>query len=166
MKIKTQSDKLMQLRRGVIDLYVSDHPLVCDTCPADQHCELQDMAAEVGITESSYAKGATHWPETPADVSHDNSNPYFGFNPELCIVCSRCVRACDEVQGTFALTIDLGKLGEVGWLVVLALAATLIGKLGVGVFAGRLGGFNVRQGVNAGAALVARLRCGSGRTAD
>ncbi len=86
--------------------YVSDHPLECDTCPADQHCELQDMAAEVGITESSYAKGATHWPETPDDVVHDTSNPYFGFNPELCIVCSRCVRACDEVQGTFALTIQ------------------------------------------------------------
>jgi len=56
---------------------------------------------------------------------------------------------------TFALTIDLGKLGEVGWLVVLALAATVIGKVGVGVFAGRLGGFSVSQGVNAGAALVA-----------
>jgi len=106
MKIKTQSDKLMQLRRGVIDLYVSDHPLECDTCPADQHCELQNMAAEVGITESSYAKGVTHWPETPDDIHHDTTNPYFGFNPELCIVCSRCVRACDEVQGTLALTID------------------------------------------------------------
>jgi formate dehydrogenase major subunit len=106
MKIKTQSDKLLSLRRGVIDLYVSDHPLECDTCPADQHCELQNMAAEVGITQSSYAKGETHWPETPADVHHDNSNPYFGFNPELCIVCSRCVRACDEVQGTFALTVE------------------------------------------------------------
>ncbi len=106
MKVKTQSEKLTQLRRGVIDLYVSDHPLECDTCPADQHCELQDMAEEVGITQSSYAKGATHWPETPAEAVHDVSNPYFGFNPELCIVCSRCVRACDEVQGTFALTIQ------------------------------------------------------------
>jgi formate dehydrogenase major subunit len=106
MKIHTQSEKLTQLRRGVIDLYVSDHPLVCDTCPADQHCELQDMAAEVGITQSSYAPGATHWPKRPEEAHHDTSNPYFGFNPELCIVCSRCVRACDEVQGTFALTIQ------------------------------------------------------------
>src|SRR5262245_34351994 len=111
MKVRTQSEKLTQLRRGVIDLYVSDHPLECDTCPADQHCELQDMAAEVGITQSSYApktgfEHATHWPETPADIHHDTSNPYFGFNPELCIVCSRCVRACDEVQGTLALTIQ------------------------------------------------------------
>jgi formate dehydrogenase major subunit len=106
MKIRTQSEKLTQLRRGVIDLYVSDHPLECETCPADQHCELQDMAEAVGIKESSYARGKTHWPETPADAVHDTSNPYFGFNPELCIVCSRCVRACDEVQGTFALTIQ------------------------------------------------------------
>src|ERR1700704_3381897 len=76
MKIRTQSEKLTQLRRGVIDLYVSDHPLVCDTCPADQHCELQDMAAQVGITTSSYVEGATHWPKTPADTHHDTSHPY------------------------------------------------------------------------------------------
>jgi formate dehydrogenase major subunit len=106
MKIRTQSEKLTQLRRGVLDLYISDHPLECDTCPANNHCELQDMAAQVGIEETSYAKGATHWPAHPAEVQHDTSNPYFGFNPELCIVCSRCVRACDEVQGTFALTIQ------------------------------------------------------------
>jgi len=106
MKIRTQSEKLTQLRRGVIDLYVSDHPLECDTCPANNHCELQDMAEAVGIKESSYAPGATHWPASPAEAQHDTSNPYFGFNPELCIVCSRCVRACDEVQGTFALTIQ------------------------------------------------------------
>ncbi len=101
MKIRTQSPKLTQLRRGVIDLYVSDHPLDCEGCPAEGHCELQDMAAAVGITESSYAPGAVHRP-----ALKDESNPYFAFNPELCIVCSRCVRACDEVQGTYALTIQ------------------------------------------------------------
>src|SRR3989440_8438087 len=58
MKIRTQSEKLMQLRRGMIDLYVSDQPLECATCPADGRCELQDMAAVVGVTESSYARGA------------------------------------------------------------------------------------------------------------
>jgi formate dehydrogenase major subunit len=100
MKVRTQSPKLTQLRRGVIDLYVSDHPLECVGCPAEGHCELQDMAAEVGITESSYAPGHVHRPQ-----ARDESNPYFTFDPELCIVCSRCVRACDETQGTFALTI-------------------------------------------------------------
>ena len=101
MKIRTQSPKLMQLRRGVIDLYVSDHPLDCEGCPAEGHCELQDMAAVVGVTKSSYAPGAVHRP-----ALKDASNPYFTFDPELCIVCSRCVRACDEVQGTYALTIQ------------------------------------------------------------
>src|SRR4051812_32637192 len=61
MKVKTQSDKLTSLRRGVLDLYISDHPLECETCPANNHCELQNMAAAVGITETSYAKGETHW---------------------------------------------------------------------------------------------------------
>src|SRR5204862_347556 len=58
MKIRTRSDKLLQLRRGVIDLYVSDHPLECASCPAQGHCELEDMAAAVGITGSSYTGGA------------------------------------------------------------------------------------------------------------
>ena len=101
MKVRTQSPKLTQLRRGVIDLYVSDHPLECADCPAEGHCELQDMAAEVGITQSSYAAGRVHRPQ-----AQDESNPYFTFDPELCIVCSRCVRACDETQGTLALTIQ------------------------------------------------------------
>jgi formate dehydrogenase major subunit len=102
MKVRTQSAKLTQLRRGVIDLYVSDHPLECQGCPAEGHCELQDMAAAVGITETSYASGGrVHRPQ-----AHDESNPYFTFDPELCIVCSRCVRACDETQGTLALTIQ------------------------------------------------------------
>ena len=71
-------------------------------CPAHGHCELQDMAADAGITETSYGvAGAKHRP-----APKDASNPYFTFDPELCIVCSRCVRACDEQQGTFALTIQ------------------------------------------------------------
>jgi formate dehydrogenase major subunit len=102
MKVSTQSPKLSQLRRGVLDLYISDHPLDCATCPANGHCELQDMAADAGITETSY--GVTGDKHRPA--AKDESNPYFTFDPELCIVCSRCVRACDEQQGTFALTIQ------------------------------------------------------------
>jgi len=102
MKICTNSEKLTQLRRNVLELYVSDHPLDCDTCPADGHCELQSMAQAVGVTSSRYGiAGMTH-----QNSVQDASNPYFDFNPDLCIVCSRCVRACDEIQGTLALTID------------------------------------------------------------
>src|SRR5690606_7351890 len=102
MKVRTQSEKLTQLRENVLELYVSDHPLECDTCPANGHCELQDVANTLGVTQSRYSIGG----RTHQDAPQDLSNPYFAFNPDLCIVCSRCVRACDEVQGTFALTID------------------------------------------------------------
>ena len=102
MKIRTQSTRLADLRRGVMELYISDHPLDCLTCPANGHCELQDMAGAVGLREVRYGyDGANH-----LDKPKDTSNPYFTFDPSKCIVCSRCVRACDEIQGTLALTID------------------------------------------------------------
>ena len=102
MKVRTESEMLGRLRRGVMELYVSDHPLECDSCPAQGHCELESMAEVVGVKASPYGKtGPTH-----AHLEADVSNPYFNFNADLCIVCSRCVRACNEVQGTFALSID------------------------------------------------------------
>ena len=102
MVVRTQTPKLEQLRKGVMELYISDHPLDCLTCGANGDCELQDMAGAVGLREVRYGyEGENHF----ASVK-DESNPYFSFDPAKCIVCSRCVRACEEVQGTFALTID------------------------------------------------------------
>ena len=102
MKVRTHTDKLRQLRRGVMELYISDHPLDCLTCSANGNCELQDTAGEVGLREVRYGyEGDNH-----LDARVDGSNPYFQFDPAKCIVCSRCVRACEEVQGTFALTIE------------------------------------------------------------
>ena len=102
MKVRTQSDALARIRRGVMELYISDHPLDCLTCSANGNCELQDMAGAVGLREVRYGyDGANH-----LAAAKDASNPYFSFDPAKCIVCSRCVRACEEVQGTFALTID------------------------------------------------------------
>ncbi|MBZ9560054.1 MULTISPECIES: formate dehydrogenase subunit alpha [unclassified Modicisalibacter] len=102
MDVTTQNGKLAKLRRNVMELYISDHPLDCLTCPANGDCELQDMAGAVGLREVRYGfEGENH-----LDAEIDASNPYFSFDPSKCIVCSRCVRACEEVQGTFALTID------------------------------------------------------------
>jgi formate dehydrogenase major subunit len=102
MKVSTQTDRLAKLRRGVMELYISDHPLDCLTCAANGDCELQDMAGAVGLREVRYGyDGENHLGQVK-----DESNPYFTFDPSKCIVCSRCVRACEEVQGTFALTID------------------------------------------------------------
>ncbi|TDO57409.1 formate dehydrogenase major subunit [Kribbella sp. VKM Ac-2571] len=105
MVVRTQNERLGKLRRGVMELYISDHPLDCLTCSANGDCELQDMAGVTGLREVRYGSGveagANHM-----DLPTDSSNPYFDFEASKCIACSRCVRACDEVQGTLALTIE------------------------------------------------------------
>ncbi|MDD9376378.1 formate dehydrogenase subunit alpha [Streptomyces sp. ZAF1911] len=102
MRVSTQTPKVEKLRQGVMELYISDHPLDCLTCPANGDCELQDMAGVVGLRQVRYGyEGENH-----LDAEKDTSNPYFDFDPSKCITCSRCVRACGEVQGTFALTIE------------------------------------------------------------
>jgi formate dehydrogenase major subunit len=102
MKVKTQTPKLADIRRGMMELYISDHPLDCLTCPTNGNCELQDVAGLVGLREVRYGyQGKNH-----LDLKKDESNPYFTYDASKCIVCNRCVRACEETQGTFALTID------------------------------------------------------------
>ena len=113
LKVHTQTGKLAQLRKGVMELYISDHPLDCLTCSANGDCELQDMAGVVGLRDVRYDAVDTHFKAkdtsgkaNPQWLPKDDSNPYFTYDPAKCIVCSRCVRACEEVQGTFALTIE------------------------------------------------------------
>ncbi len=126
MVVHTQSGKVKRIRKGVMELYISDHPLDCLTCAANGDCELQDAAGQVGLRDVRYAPGQNHFDPSgsgarsqaearlrmpvdranPRYVPKDESNPYFTFDPSKCIVCSRCVRACEEVQGTFALTIE------------------------------------------------------------
>ena len=122
--VHTQNQRLAALRKGVMELYISDHPLDCLTCAANGDCELQDMAGAVGLRDVRYgydgenhvfakSKGCDHdHGHSPHECENDHwmakdeSNPYFTYDPSKCIVCSRCVRACEEVQGTFALTIS------------------------------------------------------------
>jgi formate dehydrogenase major subunit len=110
MVVHTQTPRLQKLRHGVMELYISDHPLDCLTCSANGNCELQTQAGVVGLRNVRYGvagavvdgvSGAHH-----CDSKKDESNPYFSYDPSKCIVCNRCVRACEEVQGTFALTIS------------------------------------------------------------
>jgi formate dehydrogenase major subunit len=102
MVVRTETERLRKLRRGVMELYISDHPLDCLTCSANGDCELQDQAGAVGLRDVRFGyEGENH-----LEGCKDESNPYFTFDPAKCIVCSRCVRACDETQGTLALTVD------------------------------------------------------------
>ncbi len=102
MRVVTHTDRVKKLRRNVMELYVSDHPPESITSPKNGDSELLDMVAAVGLREVRYGyQGANHFAD-----EKDESNPYFTFDPAQCIVCSRCVRACEDIQGTYALTID------------------------------------------------------------
>ena len=101
MKVRTESPKLKQLRRSVMELYLSDYPIERQPTEAEARTELMEMARSLGVSSSPYAGGRRH-----RGQAKDESNPYFTFDPNVCIVCSRCVRACDEIQGTYALTIQ------------------------------------------------------------
>ncbi len=100
MVVRTDTEQVQQLRRGVMELYLSDHPTDCDGC-ARGNCEIQALATRVGAAEVRYGLGRQHVHEAT-----DSSNPYFDYDPAACIVCSRCVRACNDIQGTFALTVE------------------------------------------------------------
>ena len=99
MHIFTESQKVRGLRKNIIELVLTDHPLDCLTCEVNGNCELQTVAAKVGIRSVRYPAGANH-----LDRKKDLSHPYMTSDLSKCINCSRCVRACDEVQGQFVLS--------------------------------------------------------------
>jgi formate dehydrogenase major subunit len=98
MHIQTNNKKVQKLRKNIIELVLTDHPLDCLTCEVNGNCELQDVAAEVGIREVRYIKGKDH-----LHYAKDESHPYMRSDLSKCINCSRCLRACDEIQGEFVL---------------------------------------------------------------
>ena len=99
MRIYTNSESVKKLRKNIVELVLSDHPPDCLTCEVNGNCELQDVAASVGVRQIRYAKGENH-----CDREKDLSHSYMRMDLSKCINCSRCVRACDEVQGQFTLT--------------------------------------------------------------
>lgn len=100
MIIQTESPTIQKLRKNIIELVLTDHPLDCLTCEVNGNCELQDTAARVGIRKVRYPEGKNH-----LDRQKDNSHPYMTSDLSKCIMCYRCVRACDEVQGQLVLNV-------------------------------------------------------------
>ncbi len=98
MTVQTRSEQLFDLRRDIIDLFVSDHPLDCVVCDKAGDCLLQNYAYEFGVTETSYDK------EISRSLYQDD-NPFFIRDHQYCILCSRCVRVCEEVIGANAIEI-------------------------------------------------------------
>jgi hypothetical protein len=118
MVVHTQAGKVKKIRRGVMELYISDHPLDCLTCAANGDCELQDMAGAVGLRDVRYGaargrqpfRGAEHLRRGQPRMDRQGRRPT-PISPMIRRNASsarRCVRACEEVQGTFALTIEGG----------------------------------------------------------
>ncbi|MFM9075861.1 MAG: molybdopterin-dependent oxidoreductase, partial [Bacteroidota bacterium] len=97
--IWTGTEKIDRLRKNIIELVLTDHPLDCLTCEVNNNCELQTVAARVGIREVRYPEGKNH-----QDREKDLSHPYMTSDLSKCINCFRCVRACDEVQGEMVLS--------------------------------------------------------------
>jgi formate dehydrogenase major subunit len=102
MKVSTTGERVRRIRRGVMELYLTDHPLDGFTSPVAGNSEFQEMAGLIGVRQVRYGQNGVNHLHSEIDAS----NPYFQFDPARCIVCSRCVRACEETQNTFALTIE------------------------------------------------------------
>ena len=92
---------MQNLRKNIVELVLTDHPMNCDTCEVDKNCELQTVANDLGISDHRYNNPKQH-KGTPKDTSHS----YMRMNLDNCINCGRCVRACDEIQGSFVLTMS------------------------------------------------------------
>lgn len=99
MHVFTESPKVRKLRKNIVELVLTDHPLDCLTCEVSGNCELQTVAAKVGIRGVRYPAGENH-----LDRAKDHSHPYMTSELSKCINCSRCVRACDEIQGQHVLS--------------------------------------------------------------
>lgn len=99
MYIYPSTERILKLRRNIIELVLTDHPQDCLTCEVNNNCELQEVAARVGLRNVRYPPGKDH-PDRKKDLSH----PYMTSDPSKCINCSRCIRACDEIQGMFVLS--------------------------------------------------------------
>ena len=97
----TNNENLESLRKNIVELVISDHPMNCSSCEVDQNCELQTVANDLGIKEHRYNDPKQH-----KGIPKDTSHAYMRMNLDNCINCGRCVRACDEIQGSFVLTMS------------------------------------------------------------
>ena len=99
--IITSNKDLKNLRKNIVELVLTDHPMTCSTCEVNNNCELQTVANDLGINEHRYNE-----PKQNKGILRDTSHAYMRMNLNNCINCGRCVRACDEIQGSFVLTMS------------------------------------------------------------
>ena len=92
MEVQTNSDRLQKYRRTIIEMLFAEGNHICSVCVANGNCELQDLAIEMGM---DHVRLDYHFPDRKVDISHDR----FGVDHNRCVLCTRCVRVCDEIEG-------------------------------------------------------------------
>ena len=103
LDVRTTSERIERYRKMTLELLLAERNHICSVCVADGHCELQDRAAEAGIDHVRYDYP---W---QTDLTVDASHPLFALDENRCVLCTRCVRICDELEGVH--TWDLGGRG-------------------------------------------------------
>ena len=98
MVIMTESEAISKVRRGILEFLLINHPLDCPYCDKAGECELQDLVSKYGPDAGRYKESKRKVPESHEDI-------IFTRNMERCVLCTRCVRMCESVQGVSALTI-------------------------------------------------------------
>lgn len=103
MDVTTNSDKLKEYRKMTVQMLLSERTHVCSVCVANDHCELQSLANELGVDHVMFER---KWTDHQIDSTHD----FLVIDRNRCILCTRCIRACDEIEG--AHTLDLKMRGK------------------------------------------------------
>lgn len=109
MEVITNSDRLVMYRKMIIELFLSERTHICSVCVANGSCELQDMASKLGVDHVRFKRG---WTRLEVDSSHER----LVLDRNRCILCARCIRVCDEVEGVH--TLDLKMRGKDSQVIV------------------------------------------------
>jgi bidirectional [NiFe] hydrogenase diaphorase subunit len=100
MEVVTQSDKLKEYRKMAIQFILAERTHICSVCVANNSCELQKLANELGVDHVMFER---EWTRHPVDSTHD----FLVLDRNRCILCTRCVRVCDEIEGVHTLDLKL-----------------------------------------------------------
>jgi bidirectional [NiFe] hydrogenase diaphorase subunit len=107
MDVTTQSDKLKEYRKMAVQMLLAERTHICSVCIADDHCELQAMANQLGVDHVMFER---NWTQDEIDSTHD----FLVIDRNRCILCTRCIRVCDQVEGVHTLDLKLrGKYSQV-----------------------------------------------------
>jgi len=107
MDVTTQSDKLKEYRKMAVQMLLAERTHICSVCVADDHCELQAIANQLGVDHVMFER---NWTQDEIDSTHD----FLVIDRNRCILCTRCIRVCDEVEGVHTLDLKLrGKYSQV-----------------------------------------------------